>query len=131
MFCKVINILHCTVTLKEIGEVLLHLICANSFHVKVEKERFSVEGSRCCQSLRFEHFTLLFVRLCQKIVFSRLVSPRAAFLRSVFSRSAFSRSVFLRHPKKLQQRPYTTHAASLLFLIQPILSLICDIVVSL
>ena len=51
----------------KIGEVHFRLLGTNGFHVKAKNGRFAAAGSRCPQNLKYENFTSLFGRLCQKI----------------------------------------------------------------
>ena len=54
-------------TLHKISEVHFRMLGTNGIHVKAENERFSAEGSRYRQNLKFENFTSSFGRLRRKI----------------------------------------------------------------
>ena len=55
------------VTLCKTGEVYIHVLGTNGFHLKAKNERFTAAGSRYRQNLKCENFTSSFGRLRQNI----------------------------------------------------------------
>ena len=53
------------VSLYKLGKAYFCLLSTSNFHVKTEKDRFTVAGWRCSQNLKYKNFTLLFCRLRQ------------------------------------------------------------------
>ena len=56
-----------SITSYKIGEVHVCLLDTNGFLAKAKNEIFTSAGSRCCENLNYEHFTLLLGRLRQNI----------------------------------------------------------------
>ena len=55
------------VALYKVDEVHFRLLGTNGFTIKAKNQRFTAEGSRCHQNLKYENFTSSFSRLRQKI----------------------------------------------------------------
>ena len=53
--------------LHEIGSVYVCLLGTDGFHVMARNKRFTAAVLRCHGNCKYENFTLLFGRLCQKI----------------------------------------------------------------
>ena len=58
----------------------LWLATHNGFHAKAKNERFIAAGSRCCQNLKYENFTLSSDRLRQQSAPKHVLHVRHALL---------------------------------------------------
>ena len=135
-----------TFTLDKIGGVHFRLLDTNGFHVKAKNERFTAASFRCRQNLKNENFTSSSGRLQGAYAKGRLEHSGRENDDKMSRRigNAQSRATFFRHSAvlsvpavPLRKLPYVrdctkkraARAARLLFLIQPIKSLISGVVV--
>ena len=129
------------ITLDKIGGVHFRLLDTNGFHVKAKNERFTAASFRCRQNLKYENFTSSSGRLQGAYATGRLEHSGRQNDDKMSRKigNAQSRATFFRHSAVLLRKlPYVrdctkkraARAARLLFLIQPIRSLISgDVVV--
>ena len=126
--------------LDKIGGVHFRLHDTNGFHVKAKNERFTAASFRCRQNLKYENFTSSSGRLQGAYATGRLEHSGRQNDDKISRKigNAQSRATFFRDSAVLLRKlPYVRDctkkraacAARLLFLIQPIKSLISGVVV--